>query len=157
MPSHDAGALEMVRDAFASVPRPEHFTNYRHCDECLEHDELLQQRDCDTLTMDDMGSGSWDPITMTTPEAFAYLMPGLARLALQPEHEKWGWYGDRLAFQLRWNGPRNERWQFCSPAMREAVVALFEYLIETRQGLIEDWNCSEEFLDTVAIWSDTGD
>jgi hypothetical protein len=50
-PSPDERILQIVRDAFASVPRPEHFTNYRHCDECYEHDELLRQRDRDSLTI----------------------------------------------------------------------------------------------------------
>jgi hypothetical protein len=94
---------------------------------------------------------------MTTPEAFAYLIPGLVRLALLPPHEHWGWYGDRLAFQLRWGGRRNQRWQFCTPAMRAAAAAALEHIVETRNECIEQYDSAGVILDAFAIWSDAGD
>ncbi|HEX6030538.1 MAG TPA: DUF6714 family protein [Tepidiformaceae bacterium] len=151
----DSEMLAAVREAFASVERPEHFTNFRHCDECAEHDETLRGRDLETLSHDDIGSGSWDPITMCTPDAFAYWMPALARLALDEPHSHWGWFGPQLFFQLERDGPRNERWAFCTPAQRAAVRRLLEHIVETRAKLIDDhWNARNEVLRAWQVWAE---
>src|SRR6188474_2254840 len=118
----DDEMLAAIASAFAVVPRPEHFTNHTHCDECWEHDEVLRARDLDTLQIEDVGSQAWNPITMATPHGFAYYLPALARLALDPPPLKdWDWYGYIILFELRWNGPRNERWLYCSKEQRDAV------------------------------------
>jgi hypothetical protein len=143
--------------AFAGLARPEHFTNHTHCDECLEHDDFLRSRDRDGLSHDDLPSAAWDPITMTTPTAFAYLLPGLARLALAPPHDQWGWYGERLVFQLRWDGRLNVRWQACTPAQRRAVAGFLEHLLATRTDLVAEYDYSEELSDALSIWSEADD
>jgi hypothetical protein len=56
----DAQDLLELSDAFASCARPQHFTNFRHCCECAEHDELLRWRDRDTLRVEDVGNPVWD-------------------------------------------------------------------------------------------------
>ena len=45
----DAAMLALVRDAFASCPRPERFTNHPYCRECVDHHQTLASRDLDTL------------------------------------------------------------------------------------------------------------
>src|SRR5215207_11413264 len=92
--------LELFSTVFGAVPRPEHFTNYTHCDECWEHDELLRSRTLQTLSIEDVGSQAWNPITMATPQGFAYYLPALARLALQPVPKDWDWYGYIILFEL---------------------------------------------------------
>jgi hypothetical protein len=62
----DTEALGILDAAFGPCPRPEHFTNDKHCEECAEHDELLRNRDRDTLTVADVGNPSWDPICFIT-------------------------------------------------------------------------------------------
>jgi hypothetical protein len=53
----DTEALGILDAAFGPCPRPEHFTNDKHCEECAEHDELLRNRDRDiTLTQTFYGS-----------------------------------------------------------------------------------------------------
>ena len=153
----DGEVLAAVNDAFGSLPRPEHFTHHTHCDECQEHDELLQQRTLETLAIEDVGSQAWNPITMCTPEAFAYWLPALTRLALEPEPERWDWYGYILLFELRWDGPRNERWAYCSPIQRKAVTRLLEHLDATRSGSISRYDCWRETMQAWAIWSEDGD
>jgi hypothetical protein len=153
----DAQILSAVALAFASVGRPEHFTNHMHCCECWEHDQLLGERDLDTIQIRDVGSQAWNPITMTTPRGFAYFMPALARLALAPLPEGWDWYGYIILFELRWNGPRNERWQYCTSEQRRAVCSLLEHLCNTRQDEITLYNCSYELMEALEIWLDSGD
>jgi hypothetical protein len=118
----DAEILELFTVAFGAFERPEHFTNHTHCDECWEHDEVLRGRTRETLSIEDVGSQAWNPITMATPQAFAYYLPALARLALEPVPKDWDWYGYIILFELRWNGPRNERWQYCNRNQRSASV-----------------------------------
>src|SRR5262245_47791535 len=68
--SDDAAVLEMVRAAFARCERPEHFTNYTHCEECAEHDDLLLSRDPDTLRIEDVGNPGWDPLCYVDANGF---------------------------------------------------------------------------------------
>lgn len=60
--SDNTAVLGQVQVAFAQCERPEHFTNYNHCEECAEHDELLRSRGPGTLQIADMGSPGLDPL-----------------------------------------------------------------------------------------------
>ncbi len=105
----DAEALRAIEEAFRGSPRPEHFTDYRHCCECAEHDELLRSRDLDTLGIADVGNPGWDPICYITDEGFRYYLPALARLALAAPLEAGGWYMPQLLFHLGYQGQGNRR------------------------------------------------
>jgi len=114
----DAAARESMRQAFAGCPRPSHFTNHRHCSECAEHDATLLARTPDTLTRDDVGTFCWSPIPFTTPEGFAYFLPGQARLVLDDADPAADWFGPQFLSTLLVSGPVNERYQHCSPTQR---------------------------------------
>jgi hypothetical protein len=118
---------------------------------------VLCARDLDSLKIEDVGSQAWNPITMATPAGFAYYLPALARLALDPVPQSWDWYGYIILTELRWNGPRNERWLYCSPEQRQAVAALLEHLYTTRSEAIAVYDCSYELMEALEIWSDAGD
>jgi hypothetical protein len=150
----DEEVLTEITSAFAGCPRPDHFTNYRHCCECYEHDELLRSRTRDDLGMADVGSEAWDPICFVSPEAFAYLMPALARLALGPQDAQWGWYGSHLAFHLAWDGPENARWLACTERQRCAVAALIAHMLETRTEFVDASYRADLFLQALEIWLD---
>lgn len=152
----DAEILGLFTAAFGAIERPEHFTNHTHCDECWEHDEVLRSRTRETLSIEDVGSQAWNPITMATPQGFAYYLPALARLALEPVPKDWDWYGYIILFELRWNGPRNERWQYCSRNQRSAICLLLEHLHRTRTESIKLYDCEYELLEALEVWSDTG-
>ncbi|HXK33624.1 MAG TPA: DUF6714 family protein [Dehalococcoidia bacterium] len=152
----DDEILAVMRDAFAA-PRPEHFTNFQHCCECAEHDATLMSRDIDTLTQDDVGMQSWDPICFATEEAFAYYLPALARLALGPEHPQWGWYGEQLIRHLEMDGARNRRWTHCSPVQRRAVARLLEHISDTRRDLVRAYDLEPELLRAWEAWADAGE
>jgi hypothetical protein len=136
------------------LARPEQFTDHPGCCECAEHDALLMSRDRDTLAIEDVGSQAWNPITMTTPEAFKYFLPALARLALEPVPKDWDWYGYIVLFELRWDGPGNVRREACTPVQRQAVVALLEHLFDTRTGDVRLYDCENELLEALAVWSE---
>jgi hypothetical protein len=154
----DAEILRLIRAAFANCPRPEHFTNYTHCCECAEHDEVLRLRDLDTLSMDDVGNAGWDPICFVSPAGFAYYFPALARLALEtPQSDSYGWYGPQLFFQLSCGVRQQERIDACNAEQRQAVVALLEHILETRAALADIYCCADDLLHTIEEWREPAD
>lgn len=65
--------------AFGDRPRPEHFTNFMHCDECRDADEYFQRQ-----TIESLGGLAYEseivPVAFLTEEAFLYFFPALARM-----------------------------------------------------------------------------
>lgn len=117
-PPFDASAvLHRIREAFVHEPRPEHFTDYKHCGECAEHDEMLRSYTPDTITEVQVGHGGWDPICFVTPDGYRYYLPGLARLVIETRGE----YLDQFLFHLR-----HDRIATFTPQQRAAVAAFIE-------------------------------
>ena len=77
--------LTEAEEIFGSTPRPEHFTNYRHCCECAEHDETLRSATPETLSYESVRPG-WDPLCFVSPQGFQYYFPALVRLASDRRH-----------------------------------------------------------------------
>lgn len=149
----DLAVLQNVQYAFSHRRKPEHFTNYSHCEECAEHDELLLSRDIHSLRIEDVRPG-WDPICFISPEGFAYYLPALIRLALSEPSEKWGWYGGQLLFHLCSDGVRNERILACTTGERRAVVSFLRHLVETRVEWLDAERKSDELLNAIEYWSE---
>jgi len=150
----DAQVLRTVKEAFATCRRPAHFTNYTHCEECAEHDELLRSRDSDSLSFDDVGNPGWDPICFVSPEGFSYYFPALARLALDGSDRTHDWYGSQLFFHLCYDGRQNSRFLACTPEQRRAVTALLRHLVETRAELADSHLATDDLFQALEIWSD---
>jgi len=150
----DADILQKVQRAFAKCRRPKHFTNYTHCEECAEHDELLRSRDIYTLRIDDVGNPGWDPICFISPEGFAYYLPTLARLALAESDYAHGWYGGQFLRHLCSDGPKNKRMLVCTPEQRQVVVDLLRHILETRATLVESELHTDDLFQAIEIWSD---
>ena len=55
------------------MPKPEHFTNYRHCCECAEHDATLLAYDVNAIGVEQLGNPGWDPLCFVSPEAFCIM------------------------------------------------------------------------------------
>jgi hypothetical protein len=151
----DAAVLGEVRAAFAQCERPVHFTNYTHCEECAEHDELLRSRVPDTLRIADVGNPGWDPLCYVDAAGFGYLFPGLARLALADPDPEHGWYVTQLLFHLTYapQGEVNRHLQGFSPGQRRAVAALLRHIVETRPHLADEWGCSDDLMYALEFWS----
>lgn len=152
MPVHGA-ILDLVDRSFASAIKPEHFTNYRHCDECREHDDLLRMRDRETLTIQDVGNAGWDPICFISPEGFAYYFPALARIALADPRGPEGWYGPQLLFHLTSEGDQGRFVQHFTPEQRQAVAAVLAYILEAQWDRVLDYLCDHQLQSAIDIWS----
>jgi hypothetical protein len=151
--STDSEVLDCIDAAFWSSPRPQHFTDFTHCCECAEHDELLRSRNRESLGIEDVGNPGWDPICFVTAEGFAYYFPSLARLALASPAGPGGWYGPQLLFHLSYQAEDNRRYQGCTPAQRIAVARLLQHLIDSRSTLIDDYRASDDFARCCEIWN----
>lgn len=149
----DRHALDAIQTAFRPCPRPEHFTDYEHCEECAEHDELLRARDLETLSIQDVGNPGWDPICFVSSPGFLYYLPALARLCLEEATYGYGWYGNLFFWHLISNGPRNERFAACTPEQQQAVVKFIEYVVVSRAALIDEHLAADDAAKALSIWS----
>ena len=149
----DADILQKVQQAFARCRRPEHFTNFTHCEECAEHVELLRSLDIYTLRIEDVGNPGWDPICFISPEGFAYYLPALARLALAEPDYAHGRKGGQLQWHLCSDGRQNKRFLACTPKQRRAIAEFLVHLAETRAGLIDRELHTDDLFQAMEIWS----
>jgi hypothetical protein len=149
----DAEVLSMLSAEFGQCKRPEHFTNFKHCCECAEHDELLRSRDRDTLRIADVGNAGWDPLCFTSAEGLLYYLPALARIALDGPTEKADWYAPQLHFHLTYQDEKNRILVASSPGQRRAVARLLRHIAETRAALCEQWDCREDLLLAAELWA----
>ncbi len=150
---NDVEVVGLVAVAFGDCPRPEHFTDYGHCCECAEHDELLRTRNRDTLTVADVGNPGWDPICFITDAGFKYYFPALVRLALMEPTEERGWYLEQLLFHLNDKDTPQKRRAACSSRQREAVICFLRHILEARQPLVHDYLCEAPLRETIALWA----
>jgi len=150
----DSEILAKINAVFGACRRPWHFTNYTHCDECAEHDELLLSRDRYSLRIEDVGNPAWDLIYFVSVQGFVYYLPALARLALEEPAERCEWYGGQLCSHLIYNGPRNERFLACTPKQRRAIADFLRHLVETRSSLADYWGCADDLVRALEIWSE---
>jgi hypothetical protein len=148
----DGDALSMLDAAFGKCERPEHFTDFKHCCECAEHDELLRSRDRDTLRIEDVGNPGWDPLCFTSAEGLLYYLPALGRLALEEPTDKLDWYPPQLHFHLTYEDEKNRILVAASPDQRRAVAQLLRHIVETRPELCERWACREDLLVAAELW-----
>jgi|SRR5215208_3359279 len=148
----DQEIIDVVMKAFAFEPRSQHFTNYLHCDECAEHNDLLSSRDLQGLRLEDVNNAGWDPIWIITDEGFRYYLPSLARLALESSASI-GWYLSQLLFHLIGDGPQNRRVCCCSTPQKRVITAVLWHVVETRPELIGDYEIEEELQRAIEIWS----
>jgi hypothetical protein len=142
--------VERARELFRA-PRPEHFTNYRHCCECAEHDETLLQADIDTIGLAELGNPGWDPICFATPEGKKYYVPAMVRLSLDTLADEF--YLAQFLFHLEYDGPGNGFFAACSEPQRAFIADFIAHLIEHYPAEIDAGFCSDEALRVHQIWT----
>jgi len=134
----------LVKDAFADVPRPAHFTDPTHCPECADHDSVLCSKSVETLTIKDVGNPCWDPICFISPEGFLYYFPALVRLALTEK--------DSLS-QFLFHVHYWDHFACFSQTQKEIVLQVLHHIFELYTGeLAGNWNAEESLLDELTLW-----
>jgi hypothetical protein len=106
--------IQQTKQLF-NVPKPEHFTNHRHCCECAEHDETLLAQDVNSIGIEQLGNPGWDPLCFVSPEGFLYYLPALIRITLATMDKPQERYLDQLLFHLIRDGKDHDLVRACSP------------------------------------------
>jgi len=141
--------------ALFRAEKPEHFTNYRHCDECQEHDETLRGTAIDTIGLAELGSPSWDPLCFCSAEGKKYFMPALVRLSLETVDD--AFYFSQFLFHLEADGVDHALVKSCTGEQRAFIAAFLRHMMENHAGTIDRQRCSDDVLRTYEIWADDSD
>ena len=137
-----------------SAPKPEHFTDYRHCCECAEHDQTLLSFDIESIGLEQLGNPGWDPLCFCSPEGFIYYMPALIRLMVDTVDNPRESYLDQLLFHLIKDGPGNTLVVACNEEQRRFVAEFLEYLMnEHAAAIAEQVFATDDILRAHEIWS----
>lgn len=147
----EANWVNKAKHVFKSE-KPEHFTDYLHCEECADHDETLLQFEIDTLGLEELGNPGWDPICFCSPEAKLYLTPALIRLSLETISDHF--YFGQFLFHLEYQGKQSAYYVFCSPLQRAFISRFIEFMILTYPFEIEYNSYVDEAFSVYQIWSD---
>ena len=142
--------VERAKELF-NVSRPEHFTNWTHCDECSEHDETLRLATIDSIGMQELGNPGWDPICFSSIEGKIFYMPVLIRLCIETINK--GLYFESFLFHVTGNGEGNDLVNSCSSEQRQFIRSFLEYMITEYPDVIDQANCTDDALKAIEIWS----
>ena len=138
--------------AFADCHRPEHFTDYLHCEECEEHDDTMRSANTlEELELRHLGHAGWSPLSFLTTEGFSHCMPRMIELAFL-EIDKDG-ISELLARLLLQLVPTKEydRFSGYSIVQRKAVLEALEFSnVHYRDKVASFWY--EEELDKAILY-----
>ena len=136
-----------------TIPKPAHFTNYRHCCECAEHDATLLAHDVDSISLQQLGNPGWDPLCFASPESFLYYVPALIRITLDTMAKPQERYLDQLLFHLIRDGKDHDLVRACNREQRVFVAEFLVYLIDQYGAEIDECTYSDDILKAHEIWS----
>ena len=142
--------IEAAKKLF-EAQKPEHFTDYEHCEECAEHDETLLSSEIDTIGLAELGNPGWEPLCFTSAEGKKYFLPALVRLSLDTVENEF--YFGQFLFHLEGNGPNNDFYLSCNTKQREFVASFISHMIENYSEQIEMNYYTDEALKSFEIWS----
>ena len=149
----DLRILESLRTAFPDCAKPDHFTNYTHCEECLSHDEFLRSGDRESLRLEEVNNPGWDPLCFASPEGFCYYLPALVRFSLMPSPNV-AWHFPQLLFHLTHQYERNRHLKHANVEQRQSIVVFLRHIASTKKSIIESYLCTKDLELAIRLWSD---
>jgi hypothetical protein len=136
-----------------NVQKPAHFSDYLHCCECAEHDQILLAFDVDSIGLAQLGNPGWDPLCFSSAEGLMYYMPALIRLTLDTIDNPRENYLDQMLFHLLQDGMGNRLVSACSEQQREFVADFLEYLVDKYCAQVEAGVfTSDDILKAYQVW-----
>lgn len=135
--------IKKAKEVF-NVEKPEHFTNYLHCDECAEHDKTLTKFDIDTITLMELGNPGWDPICFCSNLGKRYYMPALIRLCVTSMGTNF--YLEQFFFHLEGGTEEESFLLSCSEEQIKFIKDFLGYLIEKYPEEIQMSLCTDTIL-----------
>ena len=143
--------IEESRKIF-NTPKPEHFTNFTHCEECLEHDQVLLNSSVDSIGFEELGNPGWDPICYVEAEGFIYYFPAFVRLCINSNNDLS--YISQFLFHINHDGKKNKYTLAFSKEQREFTLKFLEHLMETKFDTISLYGDGDMLFSAIEIWSD---
>ena len=148
-----------IDSAFGDIAKPQHFTNFAHCRESLEHDDVLRSQTVKTIARSDLGNVGWNPMTFANGLGRAYYFPALARYAAIPsDWPQRDSYIDLLACNLGGDPKANKLFQFCNSRQREGIASLMDWLSSESENAREFNSAARSYAgwptwaDGAALW-----
>jgi hypothetical protein len=142
--------IEESRKLF-NTPKPEHFTDFAHCEECLDHDLTLVNSDVDSIGFDELGHPGWDPICYVEAEGFIYYFPAFVKLCLNSNFDQS--YISQFLFHLSYDGNSNKYALSFSAEQRDFTIKFLNHLAETKIDTITLYGDEEMLSSTIGIWA----
>ena len=139
--------------ALFTIQKPEHFTNFSHCEECEEHDQTLIHSSIDEIGMAELGNPGWDPICFCSVKGKIYYMPSFIRLSIETMSDDF--YFSQFLFHLEYDGKDNALFHVCNPSQRQFIASFVEYVILNHSEELKKNSCEDDALRTYEIWSST--
>ena len=137
--------LAAIDQAFGHLPRPQiMLRDPTHCEECVDHESVMQTVTPQTISLNEIGNPGWDPVCYIADDAYGYFMPGFVRLALDGDADYAYPYLDQLFFHLG----HTDRIAAFNAEQRRAVAQLIDYIGENLLDVIIA-NCLEIDFDHV--------
>ena len=145
-------AIDWVARAKAlfDAPKPQHFTDFSHCEECAEHDQVLLAADIDSIGLDELGNPGWDPLCFTSAEGKKYYLPALVRLCLATMESEF--YLAQFLFHLEGSGATNEFHASCNESQCRFIADFIAYLMVNHSTEIEKNMCGDCAVQCHNIW-----
>lgn len=100
------------------------------CDECMEHESVMQMFTPEALPLDRLNNPGWDPICFASNDAFAYLMPGLVKLVF--DHT--GDYVQQFIFHVE----QPDRLAALTPEQAQTLTQVLDFLVLHKAKELDD-------------------
>ncbi len=133
------------------IHRPQHFTDYLHCEECFEHDETLRRSSIETIGIAELGNPGWDPMCFCTTKGLLYFMPALVRLCLTTISSEF--YVEQFLFHMESSGKDHDLYHHCSPQQREFIASFIQYLMLNHANELESNMCEDDAMRVYEVWA----
>lgn len=146
---------EIINDAyraFSNFSRPEHFTNYAHCEECAEHDETMRSCSLSDIGSNQVGNPGWSPIPFLTEQAYGYVMPRLLELALNNSFNN---DNDPFVFQYLLAltpSPEHRTLDYFTPEQATVILNSLYYIRDHMATVIENECCESNLVEAITLW-----
>ena len=100
------------------------------CDECMEHEAVMQTFNSINLPLDQLNNQGWDPICFASNDAFMYLMPGLVKLALDHTED----YIQQFIFHVE----QPDRLAALTPEQSQMLTFVLDFLVLHKAKELDD-------------------
>ena len=100
------------------------------CDECMEHEVVMQKFNSVDLPLDQLNNPGWDPICFASNDAFAFLMPGLVKLVLD--------HTDDYVQQFIFHVEQPDRLAALTPEQAQTLTHVLDFLVLHKAKELDD-------------------